>query len=183
MLLLFQEWKFELINPPVFVLEVKEKKSEDYHLVMFSSPSCGPCKIFVKSDKYKRIKEVYKIVQIDMVKEPIWHTKRGNLPAIEKYPTFWLVETKNPTLPPTVWVGDVTLEQIQKVLEPKPTYARQSSKRWNLDGDFSPSREKLAKHLKEEHNIDWDLSVLTYNELLAVHDDIHNGKLGLLQTK
>lgn len=59
-----------------------------------------------------------------------------------------------------------------------PTYTRMSKTRWNLNGDYTPNREVLINHLMSEHCITVHLEELSYEELLAIHDDDHNGKLG-----
>ncbi len=60
---------------------------------------------------------------------------------------------------------------------------RRSNQKWYLNGSFSPSRSTLINHLKSEHGIEWDLDKLSYEELLAIHDDDHVGKLGKLEEK
>lgn len=62
-------------------------------------------------------------------------------------------------------------------------YLRRSNQRWMLNGSTRPSRSFLISHLKSEHGIKWDLNKLTYEELLAIHDDDHVGKLGKLEEK
>lgn len=52
-----------------------------------------------------------------------------------------------------------------------------------LNGSTRPSRSFLISHLKSEHGIKWDLDKLSYEELLAIHDDDHVGKLGKLEEK
>jgi hypothetical protein len=63
----------------------------------------------------------------------------------------------------------------------KVSYVRQSNTRWSLNGLLSPSRATLISHLRNEHGILWDLESLSYAELLAIHDDDHNGRLGAFE--
>jgi hypothetical protein len=62
----------------------------------------------------------------------------------------------------------------------KVSYTKQSNRRWKLNGLFNPPRSTLISHLKNSHGILWDLDSLSYEELLAIHDDDHNDKLGNL---
>lgn len=54
-------------------------------------------------------------------------------------------------------------------------YSRKTQKRWTLNGSLKPNRQTLINHLIYEHCMDREIERLTYPELLALHDDDHNG--------
>jgi len=180
------EWKFELAQEPTFSLVQpdplisRRADKPDEYVVMFTAEWCGPCQIWKKSQNRKTIEAKYgPTVLVDMDKNPEWNKARGNFAAVDRYPTFWLVRRSNMTSKPIkVWIGGLSLSDIEAALKitlaPQSKYERRSKLRWSLNGSLNPDKKMLVEHIKEEHNIDIDETIYSYDELLAIHDDLHN---------
>lgn len=183
------DWKFQIIDSstPVFTLVkdtaevVNQPKlpQQNEHLVMFTSKTCGPCQAWKNGNNRKQIEAKYKVVIVDIDDFPVYKTAQGNLPAVDRYPKFWLIKTSDLYAKPIkVWTGGISLQDIETTLKapaaPQSGYKRKSKLRWSLNGSFSPNRKTLVEHIKEEHGIEINETMFSYEELLAIHDDLHN---------
>jgi len=52
------------------------------------------------------------------------------------------------------------------------TVARIAGPRWNVNGDWTPGREEIQRHLREAHGI--EPGDLAMEDLLTLHDNDHN---------
>lgn len=177
----------------------------DYYLIKFTAKWCGGCKVWDRG-----VRKSLKAIGVNTVEIDVDERTEFNGMTL---PTVWIctrVDNKyHPHLKaPYAFVMPShnqvisAIAEIDKELHPTSVsdvadvvseargvrYVRQSTQTWNkIDGVLNPSREVYLTHLKHEvkHKAvkDWPLDELTLEELKAIHDDSHNGKLGKLLEK
>jgi hypothetical protein len=66
-----------------------------------------------------------------------------------------------------------------------PFYTSRTKVRWNINGDFSPSKQTIIKHLRSDKDhadvAQWPLEVLSQQELISLHSDMHNKDYGSIE--
>ena len=101
------------------VIEVATVKQSRFYVVEFGATWCGPCVAANKEggmiDKIK--KSGFSVTQVDIDEEPKWLKPIGKFQAIERLPTFWLIDRDNPTVSAKEWRSSLTPQQIQSAIE------------------------------------------------------------------
>lgn len=93
-----------------------ETTTEKPWVVMFTATWCGPCQNWKSSRNPADIKAAgYQIVYVDIDQQPKWKTAGKKLPAVDRFPTFWLVDPKT-KLPVKIWTGGVSIHQIRETV-------------------------------------------------------------------
>lgn len=172
----------------------------DYYLVKFSAKWCGGCKVWDRGVR-KSLKALgINTVEIDVDKNP----NKG----VSVLPTIWICTVKDQKaynaykfVSPSHAQVVAAIAKLDKELHPTSVsdvsdvvgevngvrYVGDGGTKWSIDGDSTPSRGALLTHLRYEvkHKAvrNWPLDELTTEELKAIHDDSHNGKLGKLLPK
>ena len=91
----------------------KPKATQDPYLIMFTADWCGPCRAWKNSGKKKQIEEAgVSVTFVDIDKNPEYRIAGGPLPAVELFPTFWLMVPPNQK-PVKVWVGTVSHTDVR----------------------------------------------------------------------
>jgi len=178
-----------------------ETTTEKPWLVMFTATWCGPCQNWKRSSKPRAISSAgFQIVYVDIDQQPKWKTAGKKLPAVDRYPTFWLVDPLT-KLPVKVWTGDVSVQEIQQQLDGSggdrlKTDVRRSRRTksdiesWvrknysqsdNLKSDVFP-RNNVWNHLTDGSGgthvfVSEQISGLELWIALALHDAVHTGRL------
>lgn len=85
-------------------------------------------------------------------------------------------------------VGNVSYETFLRYFHGGnkiPFYNGKTKTRWNINGDFSPSKETLIKHLRTDKDhaavASWPLELLSREDLTALHSDLHNKDYGQIE--
>jgi hypothetical protein len=91
----------------------KPKATQDPYLIMFTADWCGPCRAWKNSGKKKQIEEAgVSVTLVDIDRNPEYRIAGGPLPAVERFPTFWLMVPPNQK-PVKVWVGTVSHTDVR----------------------------------------------------------------------
>lgn len=157
---------------------------QDYYVMKFTADWCGPCKIWER-DVAPEIESLLTIERINIDKNKRF--KVGQIPQV------WIC-TKGDKLYHKAYQlkGNLSkvaileaIDKLQTELHPaKQYYVAQTTRSWNIDDISLPPKSVLLYHLKHEvkHKAvkDWPLDDLSWYELMAIHKDSHNGKLGEL---
>ena len=189
--------KSELDNTVVIDNSVVENKDHFPRTVIITQvKSCLHCRVLdknvlsiLRNDAHK--KSGWKVgttsennVQIlDLDDENSWAEIERLKFEVDSLPTLYYLQRDGSY---KSYVGSMTYKQYIEWTKSNSKksnllYLRRSNQRWSLNGSTRPSRNSLISHLKSEHGIEWDLNKLSYEELLAIHDDDHVGKLGKLE--
>lgn len=85
-------------------------------------------------------------------------------------------------------VGNVSYETFLRYFhggDKVPFYTPKTKTRWNINGSFSPSKETIIKHLRSDKDhadvAQWPLEVLSQQELMSLHSDMHNKDYGKIE--
>ena len=85
-------------------------------------------------------------------------------------------------------IGNVSYDTLLRYLHggnKTPYYTSKTKVKWNINGDFSPSKQTIIKHLRsDKEHADvalWPLEILSKEELISLHSDIHNKDYGLIE--
>jgi hypothetical protein len=85
-------------------------------------------------------------------------------------------------------VGNVSYETFLRYFHGGnkiPSYKGKTKTRWNINGDFSPSKETLIKHMRTDKDhvavASWPLELLSREDLTALHSDLHNKDYGQIE--
>jgi hypothetical protein len=150
---------------------------EGYTVHFWSTVGCGPCRQFKANQKPKLGKQCY---EFELAK----HRDEARRLKITRFPTIQIVQGGYVR---HTYVGNVSAETIRtkckQLAAPRLSYQRRSARRWNVNGDLSPTREEVISHLTSAHRQALNavppdqLRRFTLGELLAIHDDAHNGAL------
>ena len=179
------------------VSEVATVKQSRFYVVEFGATWCGPCVAANREggmiDKIK--KSGFLVRQIDIDEEPKWLKPTGKFKAIERLPTFWLIERDNPTVCVKEWRSSLTPQQIQSAIEeldgkecdldetvpavkPEVVTVAKSSIYNGQPGSSHESRESLIDHLSYDgiHRGKHDrsqLEAMSDESLNATHNRDH----------
>jgi len=84
--------------------------------------------------------------------------------------------------------GNISYEEFLRFREGGnkiPFYKSRTKIRWHIDGNYSPSKDKIIAHLRrdKDHSViaSWPLEILSKEDLLSLHSDIHNGDYGKIE--
>ncbi len=204
-MLFFQDWvitespasKSEIVITETAVNVAKQKP----WVVMFTASWCGPCQNWKKSSKPSDIRSAgYQIVYVDIDKEPKWKNAGKKLPAVDRYPTFWLVDPAT-KLPMKIWTGSLSVSDLSFVGTEDLKKTSKSEKRmirrtksdiesWirrnysssdDLKTDVNP-KSNVWNHLVDGTSGTHVFTREQVNGLelwiaLALHDAVHSGRL------
>jgi len=166
----------------------KPKATPAPYLLMFTAEWCGPCQAWKKSGKKKQIEEAgISVTFVDIDQNPKYRIAGGPLPAVERFPTFWLMIPPNPK-PVKVWTGTVShtdvranirlrrsKEDLDKWIRshytpetPLNTVMKDNAEVWNHLIDGTGGTHTFTK--EQVYGLDLWVS-------LALHDAVHSGKL------
>jgi hypothetical protein len=175
-------------------VQIKEKR---VRTILVTDPvNCRPCKqveagllSVLRSDAYKKsgwvvdntedaTLQVLDINNPDDVKE----IERLGLSFVA-VPTFIRYNTDDDNLS-----GNVSYEEFLKFSiggNKHPFYKGKTKTRWNIDGDYSPGKTEIIKHIRSDKDHkevgSWPLEVLSREDLLSLHSDLHNKDYGKIE--
>lgn len=156
-----EDWKFEIVEQ-----QSKQVSAVDneYYVVKFSEPWCGPCREYVSSGKLKRLQQSVSVREIDTQSDTQWKNLKV-LPKVKRWPTFWLIKYGDSTTVVKSWEyavdPSVVLTEIQNQKKPKVVKSVVQSSIYGSVGTSHESRETLIDHL--------------------LNDGIHKGRRSLQQ--
>lgn len=153
---------------------------DGWSVQMWSSASCGPCQSWIAN-------ELPKLAPLVTVFSASANRSEARRLGVQAYPTIMLVDSAN--MIRTRWRGYVSAETIQQKAHELAgdakaqvvRYQRKSTQRWNVNGDWSPTRDEVISHLLKAHPRAaatftlTQLHELPLGDLIAIHDDAHNG--------
>lgn len=206
-MLFFQDWvitespasRSEIVVTETTV--ISQDAPQKPWVVMFTASWCGPCQSWKNSSKPSEIRSAgYQIVYVDIDREPKWKKAGKKLPAVERYPTFWVVDPAT-KLPIKTWTGSVSVFDVLSVAKDDGKKPSRSEKRmirrtksdiesW-IRRNYSSS-DNLKTTVNPASNV-WNhlvdgtsgTHVFTREQInglelwiaLALHDAVHSGRL------
>lgn len=158
------------------------------YLLMFTAEWCGPCQAWKRSGKKQQIEEAgVSVTFVDIDKNSKYRIVGGPLPAVERFPTFWLMIPPNQK-PVKVWVGTVSHTDVRANLRIRrskddldkwvrsnytaqtqlKTVMERDSDVWNHLTDGTSGTHVFTKE---------QVSGIDLWVALALHDAVHSGRL------
>lgn len=175
-------------------VQIKEKKIR--MILVTDPPNCGPCRdvdrtllATLRNEQHKKAGWTIGNSETDTI-QVLSLSNPEEAKIIEELglsyfaiPAFVRYGSDDENL-----VGNVSYETFLRYFHGGnkiPSYNGKTKTRWNINGDFSPSKETLIKHLRtdKDHSAvaSWPLELLSREDLTALHSDLHNKDYGQIE--
>jgi hypothetical protein len=175
-------------------VQIKEKKVR--MILVTDPPNCGPCRdvdrtllATLRNEQHKKAGWTIGNSETDTI-QVLSLSNPEEAKIIEELelsyfaiPAFVRYGSDDENL-----VGNVSYETFLRYFHGGnkiPSYKGKTKTRWNINGDFSPSKETLIKHIRTDKDhvavASWPLELLSREDLTALHSDLHNKDYGQIE--